>query len=974
MHRQKKTCLAMMLCAAVLSQSFVFDTYGTSAADSSVSNSAAAASMFTLDKLGSITLKQSVSVKLTDMNISVQPDGNILTYTLRYINNSGSRVDLIDYFSKVSTPSGSIIKGKIVTSDASKRTVPANSLQSVTYYVNIGQSAQANGIKVSMYGWDFSSATYEKKLGGFTIPAQYSSVVPIGKSKKVTMNNLSVTATADTVQRYKINGKVYIKLGLRLSNGGTKVLSDPGYKAYLKSAGGLVFELLPESASTSYKLQPQESRTVYYWTEIPSTMKTRGMTLQLAQEDETLKINLPVQSFKLPAAATDIAVAKGKSAKLMMKQQPVTVRAEKMQRMKHNGKVYLRVGVNYANGGKKVLSDPGYKVQMKSAGGSVFDLVPEDETGASFKIQPGQNRTIYYLAEVPSNLKTDNMTMHFMQEDEALKMTLPVKTFKLPSVTADAPAADYAVKKISVNHLMIETQLKSASVYAENDTGKWSLQFRVKNLGEKSLKLPAYELSILTNEGYSVPVNAKALANVTLKPLEEKLIDLGADVPLHMKQNMLQLQLTEPALEGKISFPAAHYKIPYAQEGKSHLGSENIIENDHGTFGVKLSSYQRLPWGDGDQIAARISIRNTKALTVQIPELKAQVKADMRDLSSTAQIVVPNEQTTLAPNETVEMYVLANVPYSYNFNQLRIELQEVSGEDVTRFLSLNTRAVNNVVNQVAAGESYRIDTPGKEAEVRERMSTVYQDSSSNLIYTELEMTSQETRQSKQAQLVAYYKTPDNEYFEAEVNQSSVKTSPKGKNLVTFWSKLPLNLNTSQLVLYVGEGVAGGKPTDLEEESTEVIGSINTVGLALSPRAIQPATNLGNVELFPYKLSITRGEARLSEGKDMLNTVIHYNLIRNGDYETGEYEHKLIMEIIDPTGQSTEKTLTLGTDLSIGSNKSYSIIVNNNFRKNVSAGGVRINLYDEFQGRRMLIGSQSYPIIYEENQANKSDSD
>ncbi|EHB62546.1 MULTISPECIES: hypothetical protein [Paenibacillus] len=316
MHRQKKTCIAMMLCAAMLSQSFVFDAYGTSAADSSVSKSASGASMFTLDKLGSVTLKQSVSVKLTDMNISVHPDGNILTYTLRYSNNSGSRVDLIDYFSKLSTPSGTIIKGKVVTSDAGKRTLPANSSQSVTYYVNIGRSAQVNGMKVSMFGWDFSSATYEKKLGGFTIPAQYSSVVPVGKSKKMKMNNISVTAKADTVQRYTINGKVYIKLGMKLSNGGTKVLSDPGYKAYLKSAGGSIFELLPESSSTGYKLQPQESRTIYYWTEIPSTMKTRGMTLQLAQEDETLKMQLPLQSFKLPAELRILPWLKAKALSL----------------------------------------------------------------------------------------------------------------------------------------------------------------------------------------------------------------------------------------------------------------------------------------------------------------------------------------------------------------------------------------------------------------------------------------------------------------------------------------------------------------------------------------------------------------------------------------------------------------------------------------------------------------------------------
>ena len=971
MHRKKKTCAVIMLSAAMLSHWFALDVYGASTTGNSVSKSfAAAASSFTLDKLGSVTLKQNVSVKLTEMDIFTQPDGNILVYTLRYSNSSGSRVDLIDYFSQVTTPSGTSGKGKNVTSDAAKRTVPANSSLSVTYYVNIGQSTKVNGIKVSLFGWDFGSANYQKKLGQFTIPAEYSSVVAIGQSKGITMNHLPVTAKVDSLQRHTINGKVYIRLGLRLTNGGTKVLSDPGYKAYLKSSGGSAFELIPDSASTGYKLQPQESSVISYWAEIPSTIKTNGMTLQLAKEDEALKISVPVRSFKLPAATPDIAVARGMSVELRMKQQPVAVKAESVKRIKHNEKVYMRVGVQFANGGKKVLSDPGYKMQLKSAGGSVFDLLPEDDSGGSFRIQPGQKRTIYYLAEVPSQLQTDHMTIQFTKEDDALNMRLPVATFKLPAVTADVPTAEYAIQKISVNHQTMETQLKHASVYAENDTGKWNLQFRVKNLDEKSLKLPAYELSILTDEGYNIPVITKAFDHVALKPLEEKLIDLSADVPLHMKQNTLQLQLTEPAMEGKISFPAARYKIPYAPESESYLGVENIIENAHGTFGVKLSSYQRMPQGDGDQIVAQISIRNTKSSIVPLPELKAAVKAGMRDISSTAQVVIPNDQPTLAPNETMELYVLANVPYSYPFNELRVDLQETSGEDVHKFLSLNTHSLNNVVKQVAVGESYLIHTPGKKAEIRERLTTIYHDDSSNLVYTELEMASQEKRQSKQAQLVAYYKTPDNEYFEAEVSQSSDKTSPNGKNLVTIWSKLPQNVNISQLELYVGEGVANGKMADVGKEST---GSINTVGLALSPRVDQPATNLQHVELFPYQLTITRGEGTLSAGKDTLNTVIYYNLARNGDYETGSNGHKLIMELIDPTGQSTEKILTLGTDLIIGNNKSYSISLNSNFSKIVSGGSVRINLYDEFQGRRMLLGSQSYPFTYEENQANRPES-
>lgn len=188
--------------------------------------------------------------------------------------------------------------------------------------------------------------------------------------------------------------------------------------------------------------------------------------------------------------------------------------------------------------------------------------------------------------------------------------------------------------------------------------------------------------------------------------------------------------------------------------------------------------------------------------------------------------------------------------------------------------------------------------------------------------------------------------------------------------MTVWSKLPLNVNTSQLELYVGEGVANGKMADVGDELT---GSINTVRLALSPRVVQPATNLQHVELFPYQLNITRGEGMLSAAKDMLNIVIYYDLLRNGDYETGSTDHKLIMEVIDPSGKSIEKVLTLGTDLTVGNNKSYFMNLNTNLSKIINSGTVRINLYDEFQGRRILLGSQVYPFIYEE-QANKPDSE
>ncbi len=166
------------------------------------------------------------------------------------------------------------------------------------------------------------------------------------------------------------------------------------------------------------------------------------------------------------------------------------------------------------------------------------------------------------------------------------------------------------------------------------------------------------------------------------------------------------------------------------------------------------------------------------------------------------------------------------------------------------------------------------------------------------------------------------------------------------------------MDTSELMLYIGEGVSDGKLTDLDGKST---GYINSVGLTLNTTAIKPS-NLSSVDLFPYSLSIVNAVSTLIEGQDTWDTVIKYNLSKNEDYEAGACGHKLVLERIDPDGESMEKTLTFGTHWTIGNNKSYSLTSNSKLHK-MYGGTIRINLYDEFQGRRILLGNQAHTLTY-----------
>lgn len=127
------------------------------------------------------------------------------------------------------------------------------------------------------------SQGYLKNAGSLAIPAGYSTAAERGKILSTTMNDIPVTASADSLQLYKFSGKVYAKVGLSITNKGSKVLNEAGYTPYLQTASGTSFELTVNSAQAGYKIQPQEKKSIYYLAEIPAALNTNNMKLQFTQ-------------------------------------------------------------------------------------------------------------------------------------------------------------------------------------------------------------------------------------------------------------------------------------------------------------------------------------------------------------------------------------------------------------------------------------------------------------------------------------------------------------------------------------------------------------------------------------------------------------------------------------------------------------------------------------------------------------------
>ncbi|WP_379152737.1 hypothetical protein [Paenibacillus sp. sgz5001063] len=863
MRKLRTTYIALLLSTFAIGQ---LSANPASAASAPVNNGglhgSAVSTISAVPKnLGSIQLEANVKATLEDVTLWSQAGGNILTYTLNYSNAGGSNASLSHYFSRVVTSGGSVIPGNPVTADSAKNKVVSRQTERVTYYVNIGKINSLNGLKVTMYVWDPKSKGYLRHAGTLSIPSNYSSSAAIGQKQQLNINNIPVTAASESLQLYKYGGKVFAKVGVNFSNVGNKVLSDPGYSAYLMSAGGTAFELALDNSQAGYKIQPQEKKTIYYLTEIPPYLKTDNMKIQYVQRDETLKLDLAKFSSKLPAAATpDLNVGKG------------------------------------------------------------------------------------------------------------------------------------AIKKVGINSNTIEFQLTAANVYAEDATGIWTFQFRIKNAGKQAVVLPSYDLSVRSAKGTTFPISSSGVSGVKLKPMEEKVVQLTAQIPLEVEQNTLKLQMIEavsssdaastgaqvnqgtsggsgansgptvsPGATAKLTIPVAYFSIPYTLRTDAQKNMNYTITNPSGTFGYSLLSLQRYPWKDDDILIAKLNITNTQSVNLTLPELKGALKLDNNDLTASTELFIEKEGSSIAPGQSVVVNVFSKIPYTTEFQSTRVNLYSVVKEETVPFLSLNTSSVTDAVYKVDRGGSYTIAGKGKNAKVQESKTVIYQGVNSNIVYTELFMSSEEKRQSKMARLQAYFKSEDGQLYEATPIQPDTAATPGGKQLVTFWAKLPKAVDASDVTLYIGPGITGNNLTEPGQEST---GFINVSALELSPQYITPVNNLSKVTLYPYTLSVLNSEGSNVRGSDTININMNYSLLRDISYDVGAFNHKLVLKMTDPYGQTQEKSITIGTDLMEGENNKFSLTFSSEMYKKLTGGTYSIKLYDEFQGERIELANQAYVLKIE----------
>ncbi|WP_433944343.1 hypothetical protein [Paenibacillus sp. SN-8-1] len=830
---------------------------------------------------------------------------------------------------------------------------------------------------------------------GSTLEPNVSAATSISATKASQVQaKTPIVHTINALPAIKLTGKSSVRLSevnvltqdegsivtytLTFNNGDSKNLDLTDYWTRVKSAGGSMYSAaLKSTDATKKNVAPGSTTTLTYIVKTGKNIKISDLAFQIVKWDfskPNYESNLG--SFKIPASYL-ISTPSGQSRTVRINEAPIKMKVSQVTTYLSGDYNYVGVTVDLQNVGYKMFEDPKVRMVIKTSGGSNYPLTA-DSLGIDYRIQPQDTKKLNLMASIPKSVPLKNLEFQVIQDDETTKLSLPIATLQLPVARNQSiTTAPYAEKVITLPTGKIGASVKGAWINQSYDNSDLAIQFTIRNLGRTTVAVPKYDFVIHTPSGYTFPITVQGLDNVSLKPEEEKNLRLNISLPSNLVDEKLQLFVNVPqssndvnkdvtgkepstSKENVFSYPVGIFALPEATPLQNTKGTEQLIQTNSGLLGLTLASVQRLPWSDGDLVAAKITVANKSNKTVVLPDLAGQFTIDSAKLTADTKLINTQSVALLGAGMSTDLYVISKLPSYLDFSQLQISLLERSGDAANPITSPWFQFTNlgslPELNTIKKESSYQMITSGNKEEFKVRKTIVYPGTSSDIVYTELEVKNLEDHQIDLSQVVGYYKAAGGQNYRAKTVQIETPVGPNEKSVVALWTKIPSRINVPDMKLIVGEGITDNKLTPAKGEST---GYINATSMELN--VVKPALNgtLKSIDLFPYTLGINYVDAVLT-GSSSLQVKVEYTLKKDLDYSVGDLGHKFVMEILDTsTGRTFEKEVTPETDLKLGTNNTFSFNVDDTIYDKMKYGSYNFSLYDEFQGQKIKLANQGF---------------
>ncbi|WP_232436358.1 hypothetical protein [Paenibacillus rubinfantis] len=506
----------------------------------------------TLEKLNPIKITAKSTVRLTDVNILTLDDESILTYTLTITNGDNKSLDLLDYWSKLKTNSGTTYSTSLMTKDKDKKKLSAGSSTTLTYVAKVGKNIKVNNLVFQVIKWDFSQANYESLKGQIKIPATYVTSTPSDQSKTLKVFDTPVKAKVSQVAAFASGDYNYVSIGLDLKNIGYKIFEDPKVKFVIKTDSGASYPMSADTSSVDYKIQPQDSKTLNLMTAIPKSIKLTNMQLQLVQDDETTKLSLPIATMQLPNASNkSLAVQPNAEKYISLGSGKIAVKVSGATLLQSLNEHDLSVRFAIRNTTGTTITIPKYQFELQTSDG--YRLPITTASMENVVLQPLEERVINLPVSIPANVSTSNPQL-FMSlpaaTDSKDLFAYPVGIFALPAMQ---PMQNMIGQKqfIQTSNGILGVTLSSVQRLPWSDGDLVSAKIKIDNTGFKTIQLPELtgvlkvDSAMMTSTTQLITTQSVGLLGANMSTD----VYVIAKVPSYLDFSQLQISLLEKLKE-----------------------------------------------------------------------------------------------------------------------------------------------------------------------------------------------------------------------------------------------------------------------------------------------------------------------------------------------------------------------------------------------------------------------------------------
>ncbi|MBP1995497.1 hypothetical protein [Paenibacillus eucommiae] len=545
-----------------------------------------------------VYIRDAVYFSLGQVAYSAGTDKGTLRFNLELNNGSAQSIDFNQYGVTITDGSGASYTTAL-SEQVTARAKP-HQVQNFKFTAQLPLTAKLDQLKVKIFQWDYSKASYMKDVGSLSVAAAMSVTASAAKQVQLNMYDLDAALREDAIAAFDLgnsyrvlkDGTWHVYTDLFVQNLGSSGFKLPANLAYnLKDKNGLVYAAqMVNGTSTStgtsngtnnvanVDLLPKQKIKVTLQTPVSSSLDKESLVLQMFNSSSTTKELAGTLDLKQSWAVSKVGdkVAYPTSDQNLQGATLSTTWAVVNQQL--DG-LHVQANVTLTNNGSEIISVPALTGAFQSVRGSVT-LNSVDNAVRSAYLSTKESTTFQFTAILPSGLNVDDLQLAVLENKAVQQSTtaqsssnqqgsgdqsssaqtasaLPILITSLAGTSSGKELTPYANAKeytlgsamlLDANPLIdskIEVSLMELHLHENEEFGYNTViaKYKINNKGTSTLDLPEFQTDLTSSNGFTYAGVRQTNTAKQILPNTSNVISYSFQVPPSETSEQLAMTL-----------------------------------------------------------------------------------------------------------------------------------------------------------------------------------------------------------------------------------------------------------------------------------------------------------------------------------------------------------------------------------------------------------------------------------------------